>query len=152
MFKASNKKLFKTEQEPFSNTFTMSNFQKIPFKDSSLTNSATIKFINLNNNSCPKPKTIKDSKKFNKLIVELTAFKNLFTLFKRKEKEFSAKIWDFGKETCTSCKLKKIFLGDSLKMQWITVSKIYSMLGNYRLKQEIWSGNTPKKDKSKKER
>lgn len=116
MFKASNKKSFKTEQEPFSNTFTMSNFQKIPFKDSSLTNSATIKFINLSNNSCQKPKTIKDSKKFNKQIVELSVFKNLFILFKRKEKEFSAKIWDFGKEIYTSCKLKKIFSGDLSKM------------------------------------
>lgn len=82
----------------------MSNFQKIPSKDSSLTNSVTIKFINLNSNSCPKPKTIKDSKKFNKQIVELIVFKKLFIRFKRKEKEFSPKIWDFGKETCILCR------------------------------------------------
>lgn len=69
----------------------MSDSPNIPSKDSLLTNSVSINFINLNNSSYQEQKTIKDTKKYNKKIIKLSAFKNLFTLSKRKEKEFFAK-------------------------------------------------------------
>lgn len=94
--------------------------------------------MNLNNSLSQKPKTIKDSNKYNQKIKKQEISLKLYILSKKKEKEFSAKIWEPGKEICSSSKSKKISSKESSKMQWTIESKIYSMLGNYKPKQEIW--------------
>jgi hypothetical protein len=48
--------------------------------------------MNLNNSLSQKPKTIKDSKKYNQKIKKQEISSKLYILSKKKEKEFSAKI------------------------------------------------------------
>lgn len=72
-------------------------------------------------------------------------------VFRRKERIFFVKTWEFGKEICTKWKLKKICWKELFEKRWMIGLKIYSLHGNRKLKPGLWFGNRLKKVKLKKE-